>query len=354
MGGSERINRDIAASLSAEGDYNFWVFANVIGPKAFTPEYLDFFKGIEPFPAGKAETAGIEKLVRKHGIDVIVLISNHIRDMKGFRRRVPQCRVVYANHGEPFFFRYLLPMDKCSTPFKAFAWRLFRRRLYEDWGYALHRAKRICRSNYIHCDRYVVLCEEYRRIICEGIHLNREKNHIVVINNSEAPVENVCLDKEKTLLFSGRLERFSKRVDRLLHIWKRVSPQAVGWRLIIAGDGPDAEALREMASQMGLERAEFVGYQRDMSPLYRKASILCLTSQTEGWGLCLTEAQANGVIPIAFSVSGGVREIISPDGENGILVTPFDEDEYARRLLEIINAPEEEKMRLRRNVLKMR
>ena len=88
-----------------------------------------------------------------------------------------------------------------------------------------------------------------------------------------------------------------------------------------------------------------------MTQLYRKASILCLTSQTEGWGLCLTEAQANGVIPIAFGCTGGIREILSPDGVNGFIIKPFDEDNYAAVLKDIAKMDEKERMALRHNAV---
>ena len=350
-GGAERISRDIAASLCGDGKYDFFVFAHRIVPEALTPDYSDPFRAMETYTSGKKETHAIETLVKEYGIDVIILISRRIHDIEGFRRRT-SCKVIFANHGEAFHLRYEVPSNKCGTPFKAFLWHLFRRRLYEEWGYALLRAKCSCRRDYRNCDRYVVLCEEYKNIICDGLHLDRKKNHIIVINNPETPVKAVCLEKEKTVLFSGRLEQFSKRVDRLLRIWKSVSVQAKDWRLVIAGDGADAAMLRDMACEMALERVEFVGFQSDMSRFYRKASILCLTSQSEGWGLCLTEAQANGVIPVAFAATGGIKEILSPDGVNGILVTPFDEEEYAGKLLGLINAPEEEKLRLRYNCLK--
>ena len=65
--------------------------------------------------------------------------------------------------------------------------------------------------------------------------------------------------------------------------------------------------------------------------------MLCLTSNYEGWPLCLTEAQANGVVPVAFDCVAGIHEIISPSGENGILVPPFSLKEYARLLIDLLN-----------------
>lgn len=77
-----------------------------------------------------------------------------------------------------------------------------------------------------------------------------------------------------------------------------------------------------------------------MSGFYRDASVLCLTSTFEGWGLCLTEAQANGVVPVAYDCGAGVREIISPSGVNGFLVSPFNQSKYARTLLKLLKSPD--------------
>ncbi|MGN0188381.1 MAG: glycosyltransferase [Candidatus Cryptobacteroides sp.] len=351
-GGAERISRDIAESVNTifSGKYNFFIFAQRIVEEALTEDYKTPFKAIETYPIGHSETKAIEDLVKKHGIDIIVLISRRIYDIKGFRKRCG-CKVVFANHGEPFHLRYELALNRRHNRFKDLMWKIYRRRLYEDWGYAFYRARRSCIRDYENCDRYVILCREYKDILCRELSLTPGKDHISVINNPEREVNDVCFDKDDIILFSGRLEQFSKRVDRLLRIWEKVVADLPGWRLLIAGEGADGEMLRGMAREMGLERIEFLGYQSDMTELYRKASILCLTSQSEGWGLCLTEAQANGVIPIAFGCTGGIREILSPDGVNGFIVTPFDEDEYAAVLKRLATMDEKERAVLRHNAV---
>ena len=351
-GGAERISRDIAMSINAgfPSKYNFFIFAHIIIEEALTEEYNTPFKSIDTCPIGKSETRAIESLVKKHSIDAIVLISRRIHDIKGFRKRCG-CKVVFANHGEPFHLRYELALNRRNNRFKDLMWKLYRRKLYEDWGYALYKAKRSCIKDYENCDKYVVLCSEYKDIICKELGLAPGKDHISVINNPEREVSDVCYDKQDIILFSGRLEQFSKRVDRLLRIWGKVMDDLPEWRLLIAGEGADRELLRRMAREMGLKRIEFIGYQKDMTQLYRKASILCLTSQTEGWGLCLTEAQANGVIPIAFGCTGGIREILSPDGVNGFIIKPFDEDNYAAVLKDIAKMDEKERMALRHNAV---
>lgn len=70
----------------------------------------------------------------------------------------------------------------------------------------------------------------------------------------------------------------------------------------------------------------------------------------EGWGLCLTEAQANGVVPVAYDCGVGVREIISPSGVNGFLVSPFNQSKYARTLLKLLKNPDMLKQ-MRQNVV---
>jgi glycosyltransferase involved in cell wall biosynthesis len=66
----------------------------------------------------------------------------------------------------------------------------------------------------------------------------------------------------------------------------------------------------------------------------------------------LTEAQANGVIPIAFDCCDGVREILSPEGVHGFTVEPFDEDSFARTLVRVAGMSEEDKMKIRKNIVR--
>jgi glycosyltransferase involved in cell wall biosynthesis len=155
-------------------------------------------------------------------------------------------------------------------------------------------------------------------------------------------------------MFCGRFENWSKRIDRLLRIWGKVQDKLPQWRLSLVGDGPDAPMLRKMAEELGLERISFEGMQKDVGRYYDKASIVAMTSETEGWGLALSEAQARGCIGIAFECTSGVAEILQPDGECGFLVPPFDEEAYADTLLRIAYMTEEEQMRIRRNSVNKR
>lgn len=350
-GGAERVTRDIAAGIlhASEGDFSFFVYTPNIRHAIMTDEYSGYFQKISAYSRADEENE-IMRMVEEDKIDVIVQIARRVNGIERIREKTG-CKVILANHGEPFHTRYDIMLRKQRKKWRRLLWNLCMKRVYDDWGRAESLAVRSCRRDYDSCDVYTVLCEDYRRMICERLGIDEATSHIVAINNSEVPVEDVCYTKDKIILFSGRFELFSKRIDRLLRIWSKVMDSLPEWRLVLAGDGDGLEPMKAMAKELKLKNIEFAGYQEDMSLLYRKASVLCLTSQTEGWGLCLTEAQANGVIPIAFACTAAVRYILSPDRVNGFLVTPFDEDEFAATLMQVASMSEDEMMVLRRNVV---
>ena len=347
-GGAERVTRDIAAGILqvSKGDFSFFVYTPNIRHDILTDEYSRYFQKIASYSWADEENE-IMRMVEEDKIDIIVQIARRVRGIDRIRKKTG-CKVILANHGEPFHTRYDIMLRKQR---KKLLWNIFLRHLYDDWGLAERLAVRSCQRDYDSCDVYTVLCEDYKKVICERFGIDETESHIVAINNSEPPVREVCYAKDKVVLFAGRFELFSKRIDRLLRIWARVMDSIPDWKLVLAGDGDGLQQMKAMAEDLKLKNIEFTGYQEDMSPLYRKASILCLTSQTEGWGLCLTEAQANAVIPIAFACTAAVRYILSPDGVNGFLVTPFDEDEFASTLMQVASMNEDDMMVLRRNVV---
>ncbi len=152
---------------------------------------------------------------------------------------------------------------------------------------------------------------------------------IAIPNPNTYPVqENTDFPKKKQLLYVGRIEWRQKRVGRLIDIWSRIYKDFPDWELIIVGDGPIRQELEQKASRM--ERVVFTGWQ-DPEPYYRDASIICLTSDFEGWGMILTEAMTFGTVPVVFNSYAAVTDIID-DGKTGLLVPPFSRKAFARKL----------------------
>ena len=354
-GGAERITIDVARYLKSVGGYRVYVYTTRIN-HALMSEELDEILTIRHIPSQAIQarrSAAVEKLIKNDGVDILVQVGKALKGISGIRKRTG-CKSVVACHGEPFWQRYVISHRRKKGLIRKVMWLLFNQRRYEKGGLAMKKAVQRTRVDFQNSDAYIVLCKPYIDRVSDILGCDASSSHIYAIENSDLPVRDICWNKENIIMFCGRFENWSKRIDRLLRIWGKVQGRLPQWRLQLVGDGPDAQMLRKMAEELGLERISFEGMQKDVGRYYDKASIVAMTSETEGWGLALSEAQARGCIGIAFECTEGVAEILKPDGECGFLVTPFDEDVYAETLVRIAYMTEEEQMRIRRNAVNKR
>ncbi len=98
--------------------------------------------------------------------------------------------------------------------------------------------------------------------------------------------------------------------------------QLPGVHLALAGDGSEAQSLRELARRLGIEaRVHFIGHYDEMPTFYRALDLFCLPSRAEGMPLSTLEAQACGVRCVVTEV-GSVVETLCP--ETAIRVPPED------------------------------
>jgi glycosyltransferase involved in cell wall biosynthesis len=136
----------------------------------------------------------------------------------------------------------------------------------------------------------------------------------------------------------GRLTP-QKGFDVLLRSFAAVAATRPDVRLAIAGDGPEAPALRLLASDLGLgARVEFLGTVADPSPHFRSATVFVLSSRFEGFPNVLLEAMAAGTAVVATDCPSGPAEILE-DGTNGLLVPPEDPAALARAIERLLADP---------------
>lgn len=353
-GGAERVTIDIAQYLSKFDKYKIYVFTTTENKSLYDNSLTEYITIIKISKKGRDRAKDIENLVNKLNINILVLVVNYIRHINDVWERTG-IKLVYANHGEPFWQRYNIIAHRQNSFLKKILWKLFWNRIYLDssGGKAMRMAIKRCFRIYSGCDTYTVLCESYKKQACSAFGISPEDSHIVAIENSERIRDKVNYAKENTVLFCGRLSR-EKRIDRVLRIWAMVQDRLNDWNLKIVGDGSDREYLEQLSATLKLKRISFEGEQKDVQKYYDKASILVLTSQTEGWGLCLTEAQASGVVPIAFACSAGVEEVINKSGECGFTVECFDEKKFADTLVNVASLPKENIDRIRHNAVAFR
>jgi|GEM_PF-41511 len=136
--------------------------------------------------------------------------------------------------------------------------------------------------------------------------------------------------KKKMVLFVGLLDHVEKQPLVAIKIWEKVCHQFPDWSFHILGGGKMLGFFEKYVAQHNIENILFHGFCKPDS-FYHEASILCMTSLFEGWGMVLTEAMQNGVVPIAFNSFSSAAEIISP-GITGELVAPFNKKEYVLKL----------------------
>lgn len=100
-------------------------------------------------------------------------------------------------------------------------------------------------------------------------------------------------------------------------------------RFVVIGDGELRGFLQNLAIEMGLaERVHFLGWRKDMVPVYAGLDLLALTSDNEGTPVALIEGMAAGV-PVVATAVGGVPDVVR-DGITGRLVPPGDPDAMQR------------------------
>ncbi len=94
-------------------------------------------------------------------------------------------------------------------------------------------------------------------------------------------------------------------------------------RLRFVGDGPDAGALAELATELGVrDRVEFIG-SADPRPHLRAADVVVLPSRWEGMSLVLLEAMAVGTAVVATGC-GGSADVL---GDAGVVIERTGDDE---------------------------
>ena len=354
-GGAERITIDIARYLNDVGGYEVYVYATRVDSSLVTDELNDILT-IRTIPSQAVQfrrSDAVEKLIVSDRIDILVQVTKPLQGIKEIKERTG-CKTVVACHGEPFWQRHAITFRRQKGFVRKMMWNLYNKKRYEDGTLAMRKAIERTRVEYEVSDAYTVLCDSYKNQIADVLGIEAVTSQIYPIENPERPVENVCWEKEPVVMFCGRFENWSKRIDRLLRIWRKVQEQMPQWRLVLVGDGADNAMLKGLAVELGLERVSFEGMQKNISEYYDRASVVAMTSETEGWPLALSEAQAYGCIGVAFGCTAGVSEILGPDGECGFIIPPFDEDMFAETLVKISLMSDDEQMRIRRNAVEKR
>jgi glycosyltransferase involved in cell wall biosynthesis len=163
------------------------------------------------------------------------------------------------------------------------------------------------------------------------------------------PADTAAAAEAPVVLFVGTLNTqkgIRDLIDASLAVWRRAHH-----RLVVVGDGPLREAVREQAASH--PHIEFLG-RLDREQIRRwmqQAYLLVAPSQEAGGareaaGLVLLEAQACGTPVLAYR-SGGIPEMVD-DGSSGLLAAEADYPGLQAALLELLQLSGAEYCTMRR------
>ena len=112
-----------------------------------------------------------------------------------------------------------------------------------------------------------------------------------------------------------------KNMALLIDALAQMAPADPALHLLLVGEGPELQSLKDQAARLGVTRAvTFAGYvsQAEMAPYYRTADLFALGSDFDNSPNVVLEAMACGLPVVATNV-GGVAEYVAP-GRGGDLV----------------------------------
>lgn len=147
-------------------------------------------------------------------------------------------------------------------------------------------------------------------------------------------------DDQPLVYYVGRLV-YEKGLHVLLDAWPQVRAAFPRARLLIAGTGAYAEALKSRAWSLGLASdVTFAGFisDEDRDKLYRVSDLAVFPSLYEPFGIVALEAMA-ACCPVVVSAAGGLSEVVTLH-ETGLTVHPNDAGSLAWGILHALQHPD--------------
>jgi glycosyltransferase involved in cell wall biosynthesis len=173
-------------------------------------------------------------------------------------------------------------------------------------------------------------------VVSNGVDLTPYRQ---LVDRAEVRRELQVTDEDFVLIQVARLVPIKDHLTALRTLQKTVA-QLQRTCLVLVGEGPEENAIREFISQNKLEdRVRLLGLRSDVARLLPAGDVFLLTSINEGIPLTVIEAMAAG-LPVVSTNVGGVAEVVR-DGETGLLAPAGDAEGLARNVLRLGASPEE-------------
>lgn len=139
-----------------------------------------------------------------------------------------------------------------------------------------------------------------------------------------------------TFVYVGRLW-WGKGIDYLLDAFEIVQQWSSGYvSLLLVGDGPDEEELKQTCRNRNLQNVIFAGFRHkeELPRLLACADVFVFPTLGDPYGLVVDEAMACSLPVISTSAAGEIHLRVE-DGVNGFVVQAEESTELAKRMLQL-------------------
>jgi L-malate glycosyltransferase len=130
-----------------------------------------------------------------------------------------------------------------------------------------------------------------------------------------------------------------KDYQTFIAVAKRVIESGKDVKFLAIGDGPLRKEVKQWIEEADMsEHIIMTGFRKDIPSVLPQLDVFLITSETEGLGTSILDAQAAGV-PVVATKAGGIVEIIRHN-ENGMLAGVKDVESLAENVLHYLANPE--------------
>ena len=322
-GGAERILLE-AATLLAENNSVIIALLDSNDIRMEVPQNIRIINLDinQKFMTGGLWRRGNRNLTQKE----IEIINSHIKTLEPDLIILTHC---YAFHVLPYISGniWLWVHYEIFNPVRQkvkniFRWYKETRRLYHELKYfpQLLDAKKVIFVNH----DFQKICYDYiplatTKVIYNGVKIDPDE----ILN----PETNI---KKWDCIFVGRLSS-EKQPDYALIAFSKSNLKG---RMAIVGDGRMMDELKYLANSLGIaDRVDFLGWQSDVKPYIKQSHVSLMTSNSEGYGLVISESLVLDTPVVAFNCSDGVSFQLESGALSQGLVPP----QNMEKLIETIN-----------------
>lgn len=332
-GGTERVVDTIAHAMRNRGHSVYYMSRRKVDGEYDIPCYF--------LPDEEGNTQKnidyVNELIKVLSLDIIVNEGGNTDDIYLIsKEHILNCVIVTHLHFSPYLSLNYFYKDRymplwCKSGFvNALKWLKapYNRRL------SIRNTGQRYRYMITHSDKVITLAPTYISDLFEMAKMASTNNVEAIFNpTSFSEVDLSDVQKENIVLSVGRLVFSPKKIDLLLDVWEKAEQRMPEWKLQILGGGPDEDRLKKICRRKQLKYVEFLGFQPP-AEYYKRAKAVCLTSLYEGTPMVITEAMQYGCVPMAYDTFSAVHDMIE-DGKNGFVISPFDAEQYADRLVSL-------------------